>query len=94
MPLNPPAVVYLNKFLPFRITNGGAGGKGGANYNLFSAGVDYFLSKRADVYTVAVFEKASGTDSLGQPAVAQITGLTPSATDKQVSLRIGMRHRF
>ncbi len=74
--------------------NGGAGGKGGANYNLFSAGVDYFLSKRTDVYTVAVFEKASGTDSLGQPAVAQITGLTPSATDKQVSLRIGLRHRF
>ena len=74
--------------------NGGAGGKGGANYNLFSAGIDYFLSKRTDVYTVAVFEKASGTDSLGGPAVAQITGLTPSATDKQVSLRVGMRHRF
>ncbi|SAK67720.1 porin [Caballeronia calidae] len=74
--------------------NGGAGGKGGANYNLFSAGVDYFLSKRTDVYTVAVYEKASGTDSLGQSAVAQITGLTPSTTDKQVSLRVGMRHKF
>lgn len=74
--------------------NGGAGGKGGANYNLFSAGLDYFLSKRTDVYTVAVFEKTSGTDSLGQHAVAQITGLTPSTTDKQVSLRVGMRHKF
>jgi predicted porin len=74
--------------------NGGAGGKGGANYHLFSAGIDYFLSKRTDVYTVAVYEKASGTDSLGQNAVAQVTGLTPSATDKQVSLRIGMRHKF
>ncbi|HEX7932608.1 MAG TPA: porin [Paraburkholderia sp.] len=74
--------------------NGGAGGKGGANYNLFSAGLDYFLSKRTDVYTVAVYEKASGTDSLGQSAVAQITGLTPSTTDKQMSLRVGIRHKF
>jgi predicted porin len=74
--------------------NGGAGGKGGANYNLFSAGIDYFLSKRTDVYTVAVYEKASGTDSLGQGTVAQITGLTPSTNDKQVSLRIGIRHKF
>ncbi|MCG5072145.1 porin [Paraburkholderia tagetis] len=74
--------------------NGGAGGKGGANYNLFSAGLDYFLSARTDIYTLAVYEKTSGTDSLGQSAVAQITGLTPSATDKQVSLRIGIRHKF
>ncbi len=74
--------------------NGGAGGKGGANYNLFSAGIDYFLSKRTDVYTIAVYEKTSGTDSLGQSAVAQITGLTPSTNDKQVSLRVGIRHKF
>ncbi|QGZ64253.1 porin [Paraburkholderia acidisoli] len=74
--------------------NGGAGGKGGANYSLFSAGLDYFLSARTDVYTIAVYEKASGTDSLGQSAVAQITGLTPSSTDKQVSLRAGIRHKF
>ncbi|REE07095.1 putative porin [Paraburkholderia sp. BL27I4N3] len=74
--------------------NGGASGKGGANYNLFSAGLDYFLSKRTDVYTIAVYEKASGTDSLGQSAVAQITGLTPSTNDKQASLRVGIRHKF
>jgi predicted porin len=73
---------------------GGAGGRDGSTYHLISAGLDYFLSKRTDVYTVAVFEKASGTDSLGQPAVAQITGLTPSTTDKQVSLRVGIRHKF
>jgi predicted porin len=74
--------------------NGGAGGRDGANYNLFSAGLDYFLSARTDVYTLAVYEKASGTDSTGQSAVAQITGLTPSTTDKQVSLRVGIRHKF
>jgi predicted porin len=74
--------------------NGGAGGKDGADYHLFSAGLDWFLSKRTDLYTIAVYEKASGTDSTGGAAVAQITGLTPSSTDKQLALRVGMRHKF
>ncbi|REE19350.1 putative porin [Paraburkholderia sp. BL27I4N3] len=74
--------------------NGGAGGKEGANYDLFSAGLDYFLSKRTDVYTIAVYEKVSGTDSLGQSAVAQITGLTPSTNARQASFRVGIRHKF
>ncbi|MDN7179241.1 porin [Caballeronia sp. SEWSISQ10-4 2] len=74
--------------------NGGAGGLGGANYDLFSTGTDYFLSKRTDVYTVVAYEKASGTDSFGQSAVAEIGELTPSTTNKQVSVRIGIRHRF
>ncbi|MBN3851813.1 porin [Paraburkholderia sp. Ac-20340] len=74
--------------------NGGAGGKEGANYHLFSAGLDWFLSKRTDLYTIAVYEKASGVDSTGGSPVAQITGLTPSSTDKQVALRVGMRHKF
>jgi predicted porin len=74
--------------------NGGAGGKEGANYHLFSAGLDWLLSKRTDLYTIAVYEKASGVDSTGGSAVAQITGLTPSSTDKQVALRVGMRHKF
>jgi predicted porin len=74
--------------------NAGAGGKEGANYNLFSAGLDYSLSARTDVYTLAVYEKASGVDSTGQRAVAQITGLTPSTSDKQISFRVGIRHKF
>jgi predicted porin len=74
--------------------NGGAGGKDGADYHLFSAGLDWFLSKRTDLYTIAVYEKASGTDSTGGVAVAQITGLTPSSTDKQLALRVGIRHKF
>lgn len=74
--------------------NGGAGGTEGAAYHLFSAGLDWFLSKRTDLYTIAVYEKATGTDSTGRAAVAQITGLTPSATSKQLAFRVGMRHRF
>jgi hypothetical protein len=57
--------------------NGGAGGQGGATYNLFSAGLDSFLPKRTDVYAIAVYEKTSGIGSLGQSALAQIIGLTP-----------------
>ena len=40
------------------------------------------------------FEKASGTDCLGQSTVAQITGLTPSTTDEQLCVRVGIRHKF
>ena len=74
--------------------NGGAGGREGADYHLFSAGLDWFLSKRTDLYTIAVYEKASGIDSSGSQAVAQITGLTPSSTDRQFALRVGIRHKF
>ncbi|MBN3754798.1 porin [Paraburkholderia sp. Tr-20389] len=79
----------------FDYTKGsGAAGKEGAKYELASLGVDYLLSKRTDVYSVAVYEHASGTDSLNQPAVATITGMTPSATSNQVAVRVGIRHKF
>ncbi|SAK89293.1 porin [Caballeronia pedi] len=72
----------------------GANGHDGAKYELASVGADYFLSKRTDVYTIAVYEHASGTDSLNQPAVATITGMTPSTTNNQVAVRVGIRHKF
>ncbi|CAB3643319.1 Outer membrane porin protein [Paraburkholderia graminis C4D1M] len=75
-------------------TGSGAAGRNGAKYELSSLGADYFLSKRTDVYTVAVYEHASGTDSLNQPAVATITGMTPSSTNNQVAVRVGIRHKF
>ncbi|SAK82848.1 porin [Caballeronia calidae] len=79
----------------FDYTKGrGAAGHDGAKYELASLGADYFLSKRTDVYTVAVYEHASGTDSLNQPAVAMITGMTPSTTSNQVAVRVGIRHKF
>lgn len=72
----------------------GAEGKASATYHQGSLGLDYFLSKRTDVYTIVVYQHASGTDSLGQSAVAQIAGQTPSATDNQAAVRVGIRHRF
>jgi predicted porin len=69
-------------------------GDGGAKYMQLDFALDYLLSKRTDVYALAAFQRATGNDSLGQPAVAGISGFTPSATSKQVGLRIGLRHKF
>ncbi|SEF14360.1 Outer membrane protein (porin) [Burkholderia sp. WP9] len=70
------------------------GVNGGAKYYQGSLGVDYFLSKRTDVYVIGVYQKASGTDSTGATAVASINGLTPSTSDRQAAVRIGIRHKF
>jgi predicted porin len=72
----------------------GADGRPGATYHQAQTGTDYFLSKRTDVYAIVVYQHAGGTDSLGQPAVASITGQTPSANNHQVAVRIGVTHRF
>jgi predicted porin len=66
----------------------------GATYNQVEAGVDYFLSKRTDLYCVSVLQHASGTDSTGSSAHASINGLTPSSTDKQIAVRVALRTRF
>jgi predicted porin len=65
-----------------------------AHYNQINAGVHYAFSKRTDVYMVAAYQQASGVDSLGQPAVASINGMTPSASKRQVVDTIGLAHRF
>ncbi len=69
-------------------------GDGGAKYLQFDLGAIYSLSKRTDLYALSVLQRASGMDSLGQTAVASISGFTPSATDKQIGVRLGIRHKF
>ena len=69
-------------------------GDGGAKYMQVNFALDYLLSKRSDVYALAAVQRATGHDSLGQSAVAGISGFTPSATSKQVGFRIGLRHKF
>jgi predicted porin len=70
------------------------GGSDGVTYHQVASGLDYFLSKRTDVYLIGVFQKASGTDSTGNAAVAAINGPSASADDKQAVVRIGLRHKF
>ncbi|MGF6997147.1 porin [Paraburkholderia sp. GAS32] len=69
-------------------------GDDGARYLQFDLGADYNLSKRTDLYALAVLQHASGRDSLDQPVVASISGFSPSTTSKQVGVRVALRHKF
>ena len=69
-------------------------GDGGARYFQLDFGADYNLSKRTDLYALTVLQRASGRDSFNQPAVASISGFSPSATSKQVGVRVALRHKF
>lgn len=69
-------------------------GIGDAHYHQFSAGVDYSLSVRTTLYLVGAFQHASGTNSQGVPAVANIHPLSPSDGSSQGIVRIGIRHLF
>jgi predicted porin len=69
-------------------------GDGGAKYMQLNLVADYSLSKRTDVYGLLALQRATGRDSLGQPAVASISGFTASATQRQLGLRVGIRHKF
>jgi predicted porin len=73
---------------------GGAGGNGSATYHQGIVSAQYFLSKRTEVYFYGVYQQASGTDSLGQPAVANIDLMTPSSTNHQFVGRVGIVQRF
>jgi predicted porin len=71
-----------------------AGTNGGAQYNQFSLGVDYSLSKRTDVYALADYQIASGYDSTGSPAAAELGSLSGSGNGRQAVARLGLRHKF
>jgi predicted porin len=70
------------------------GSFGEATYNQGTLAASYLLSKRTQLYAFAIYQKASGTDSLGQPAVASITQLTASSNNKQLLIRVGIVHTF
>jgi predicted porin len=77
------------------LSGGAIDGKEGAKYHTVNAAIDYFFSKRTDVYFMADYQLASGVDSTGQRAVtATYLSLPPSDTSRQVVLRLGMRHFF
>ncbi|MGU8083303.1 porin [Burkholderia pyrrocinia] len=73
-------------------------GNSAAKYHQGSLGVDYFLSKRTDVYVIGVYQHASGNalDAKGNvvQATAAINGLAGSSTSNQVAGRVGIRHKF
>ncbi len=70
-----------------------------ATYHQGMLGVDYFLSKRTDVYATGVYQHASGEQVAANgttiaPARAAINGLTASSNSNQFTARIGIRHKF
>ncbi|MBC8742267.1 porin [Paraburkholderia sp. UCT31] len=73
-------------------------GNSRAQYHQGALGVDYFLSKRTDVYLVGVYQHALGdtVNATGQvvAATAGINGLTGSSSSNQFTARIGIRHKF
>lgn len=76
------------------IRNSGASGASGATYQQVDVGGYYALSKRTSLYAVGVYQKASGTDSTGQHAVAAILGATPSKSNNQTVATIGITQKF
>jgi predicted porin len=65
-----------------------------AHYNQLAAGSQYLFSKRTYTYLIVAWQRASGVDSTGHAAVADLTYLSPSSTPNQVALRVGIRHSF
>ncbi|WP_175154086.1 porin, partial [Paraburkholderia ultramafica] len=64
-----------------------------AKYHQVALGADYFLSRRTDLYLTGIYQHASGTDSTGTPAVANISLFSPSSTSNQVAATVGIRHK-
>lgn len=68
-------------------------------WNQVSSILDYALSKRTDVYALAIYQKASGSND-GVPVQAEIGssssffGNSGAGSNEQFALRLGMRTRF
>ncbi|ABE36565.1 gram-negative porin family protein [Paraburkholderia xenovorans LB400] len=81
--------------LEYNYTRGNSmNGQDPAQYHQGTLGLDYFLSKRTDLYVVVAYQKASGVDSTGKAAVASINTVTPSSSDRQTIVSLGYRHKF
>ncbi|WP_027816138.1 porin [Paraburkholderia bannensis] len=76
-----------------------ADGNTSATYHQVSAGADYSLSKRTDVYLMGAWQHASGTQGNGKggtaPAEASIGSYGYSSNDTvQAIATVGIRHKF
>ncbi|AFT87217.1 porin [Paraburkholderia phenoliruptrix] len=73
-------------------------GNSRAQYHQGAVGVDYFLSKRTDVYVIGVYQHATGETVNAAGAVvaatAGINGLSGSSNQNQLAARVGIRHKF
>ena len=66
----------------------------GGHYQSVEGGAAYNFSKTTYVYGILVWQHASGHDSTGKAAVADIFGLNASTTPNQLAVRVGLRKLF
>ena len=81
-------------------------GNSRAQYHQGALGVDYFLSKRTDVYLTAAYQHASGetratvtnpdgsTSTVVTAAQASIGSYGYNGTNTQELVNVGLRHKF
>jgi predicted porin len=73
---------------------------GAPKFHQVNLGAAYNLSKRTTLYAVGIFQKAAGSGIGTDPSTglaanyAQIPNLPNSATDRQVSVTVGIKHSF
>ncbi|WP_218778372.1 porin [Caballeronia sordidicola] len=65
-----------------------------AKYSQVTLGTQYFLSKRTRLYAEAAWQHASGIDSTGRAAVADLTTVSASSSGNQIAARVGISVRF
>ena len=87
---------YAFKFTPY--TMAGVGYQYSvaphSEYQLVDFGAAYYISKATYVYWITAWQHASGTNSAGKPAVADMLALAPSSDSDQITARVGLRHLF
>lgn len=81
----------------YTFTNG-AYGDGGTtaspNWNSVMLQTDYTLSKRTDIYLEGVYQHVHGAPAGSILGDAMINTLSPSSTDSQLAVTVGLRHAF
>jgi len=88
------AGVFYDYMAARSVTTAAGNSVGDQHYNQTAFTIDYVLSKRTDVYFSGGWQRASGTSSIGQVAVADIGGSGDSSNNHQMVYRLAIRHKF
>lgn len=81
----------------YTFTNGAysdGGVSASPNWNSVMLQTDYSLSKRTDIYLEGVYQHVHGAPAGSVLGEAMINTLSPSSTDSQVAVTVGLRHAF
>jgi GBP family porin len=85
-----PALAVIGSYT-FTDGSSSLAGESSPKWNQVNLLLDYSLTRRTDVYVEGQFQNVSGG---GTVFTADINGLSPSATSRQVAVTAGLRTRF